>query len=235
MPESDTSSPLATAIHQLVQWVGNGRTLTTTGELRVVDGLELVQLLDTGDHPRGGPGLRRLSSTRNLPVLQSLLGLAVEAGLLRTQRGRLMQVKRHSQQAATPEGVRQLLVENAHRTASAVLTPDATRPGLGDAVLETLWAELSRNREGPLVVSEVTRTLWNVAAPDTPTTESGQIGSARADARTEFAEMVTLVLLDYAQLGLVAMDPEQTLVQLAPTGSREADERLVPASSPDRL
>ncbi|MGW6144442.1 hypothetical protein [Streptomyces sp. NPDC055140] len=234
MPEGDIS-PLATAIHQLVQWVGTGRTLTTIGELRVADGLELVHLLGTDDHPRGGAGLRRLSSTRNLPVLQSLLRLAVEAGLLRTQRGRLIQVQKHAQQAATAEGVRQLLVQNAHRTAPALLTPDSARPGLGDVVLAALWTELSRNRETSLVVSELASTLWNAAAPDTGIIEPAPISSTPADTRAQFAEMVTLVLLDYAELGLVAMDPEQTLAQLTPTGSHEADERPVPAGSPDNL
>lgn len=80
-------SPWATAIHQLVHWVGNGRTLTTTGQLRVADGLELVQLLGTGDDPHGGAGQRRLASSRDLPVLQSLLTGAVDAGLLRTPAG----------------------------------------------------------------------------------------------------------------------------------------------------
>ncbi|MFE7245966.1 hypothetical protein [Streptomyces sp. NPDC057580] len=232
MPEGDIS-PLATAIHQLVQWVGTGRSVTTTGELRVADGLELVQLLDTGDHPCGGAGLDRLSSARNLPVLQSLLSLAVEASLLRTQRGRLIQVKKHARQAVTVEGVRRLLVENAHRTAPATLAPDVGRSDFGDAVLAALWKELSRNRHASLVVSELTCTLWSAVVPDTGAIELAPISGVSADARAQFAEMVALVLMDYAQLGLVAMDPEQTLVQLTPIGSHEADERLVPAAGPD--
>lgn len=234
MPEGDIS-PLATAIHQLVQWVGNGRTLTTTGELRVADGLELVQLLDTGDDPCGGVGLRRLSSTRNLPVLRSLLNLAMEAGLLRTQRGRLIQVKKHAQQAATAEGVRRLLVENAHRTAPATLAPEAERPDLGHVVLAALWTELSRNRETPLMVPELVSVLWNAAAPDTGAIEPTPASSTHPDEQARFGEMVSLVLLDYAQLGLVAMNPEQTLVQLTPTGNQEADNRLVSAMGSDSL
>lgn len=224
MPESNIS-PLATAIHQLVQWVGNGRTLTTTGELRVADGLELVQLLDTGDHPCGSDHQRRLSSSRNLPVLQSLLRLAVAAGMLRTQRGRLIQVKKHAQRAATAEGVRQILVENAHRTAPAELTPDGDRPELGAAVLGTLWTELSRNPETPLVVSELTRTLWNMAAPDARAIEPAPTSSERDIARAEFAESVLWKLLDYSELGLMALDAEQTLVQLTPTGRHETSGR----------
>jgi hypothetical protein len=230
MPDSDIS-PLATAIHQLVQWVGNGRALTTKGELRVADGIELVHLLDTGDHPCGGVGLRRLSSTRNLPVLQSLLRLAVEAGLVRTQHGRLLQVKKHAQQASTAEGVRQLLVENVHRTAPQTLTPDAARPVLGVAALDALWTELSKKGETFLVIPELTDALWNAVAADTDVIELFPTSSLHDEAKAQFAEMATLVLLDYAQLGLIAMDPERTRVQLTPMGAREADERLTPAGA----
>jgi hypothetical protein len=223
-------SPWATAIHRLVQWVGNGRTLTATGELRVADGLELVQLLGTGDDPHGGAGQRRLSSSRNLPVLQGLLTGAVDAGLLRTQRGRLIPVKKYAQQAATAEGVRRLLVANAHHSAQAALAPEAAHPGLGRVRLAALWAELSRDRETFLAVSELAGMLWNATAPGTGTIEQTQDSGARADERSEFAEVVSWVLLDYAYLGLLAMNPGQTLVQLTPTGGREHDEHLAPAA-----
>ncbi|MFE7712942.1 hypothetical protein ACFU6I_46100 [Streptomyces sp. NPDC057486] len=93
---------------------------------------------------------------------------------------------------------------------------------------------MSRNRHASLVVSELTCTLWNAVVPDTGAIDLAPISSVSAEARAQFAEMVALVLMDYAQLGLVAMDPEQTLVQLTPIGSQEADERLVPAGGPDR-
>ncbi|MEU6293002.1 hypothetical protein K388_06714 [Streptomyces sp. KhCrAH-43] len=224
-------SPWATAIHQLVQWVGNGRTLTTTGQLRVADGLELVQLLGTGDDPHGGAGgQRRLSSSRNLPVLQGLLTGALEAGLLRTQRGRLIPVKKYAQQAATAEGVRRLLVANAHRSAQAALAPEAAPPDLGRVRLAALWAELARNRETPLVASELASMLWNTSAPGNGAIEQTQASGVRADERIEFDEVVSWVLLDYAHLGLVAMNADQTLVQLTPTGSREYDECLAPTA-----
>ncbi|MET7489814.1 hypothetical protein [Streptomyces sp. NPDC005538] len=91
---------------------------------------------------------------------------------------------------------------------------------------------MSRNRGTSLVVSELTCTLWNAAVPDIVAIDLAPSSSARADIRAHFAEMLALVLLDYAQLGLVAMDPEQTIVQLTLTGSHEADERLVPADGP---
>ncbi|MCZ1011894.1 hypothetical protein [Streptomyces lydicus] len=223
-------SPWATAIHRLVQWVGNGRTLTTTGQLRVADGLELVQLLGTGDDPHGGTGQRRLSSSCNLPVLQGLLTGAVDAGLLRTQRGRLIPVKKYAQQAATGEGVRRLLVANAHHSAQAALAPEAAHPGRGRVRLAALWAELSRDRERSLVVSELAGTLLNTTAPGTGAIEQTRDSGVRADERREFAEVVSWVLLDYAYLGLLAVNPDQTLVQLTPTGSREYDERLAPTA-----
>ncbi|MFG3156722.1 hypothetical protein ACGF7W_32315 [Streptomyces sp. NPDC048219] len=218
-------SPWATAIHRLVQWVGNGRTLTTTGQLRVADGLELVKLLGTGDDLHGGAGQRRLSSSRNLPGVQSLLTGAVDAGLLRTQRGRLIPVKKYARQAATAEGVRRLLVANAHHSAQAALAPEAEHPDLGRVRLAALWTELSRNRQTSLVVSELAGMLWNTTTPGTSAIEQTQGSGERADERIEFDEVVSWVLLDYAYLGLLAMNPDRTLVQLTPTGSREYDER----------
>jgi len=220
MSESDIS--LATAVHRLVQWVGDGRVLTSTGKLRVSDGQYLVDLLDTGDHPQGGVGLRRLSSTDNLPTLRYLLELTVEAGLLRIQRGRLHQVKKHAQQTATGEGVRQLLVENVHRTAPETLAPVFDRPDLGTAAFKALWAELAEAEETPLVISELTEVLWNAVADDPDLIELWPVGQ-QDEVKASFAVSTASVLLHYAQLGAVATNPERTIVQLTVGGAREAE------------
>lgn len=220
MSESDIS--LATAIHRLVEWVGDGRALTGTGKLRVSDGQYLVGLLDTGDHPQGGAGLRRLSSTDNLPTLRYLVELAIEAGLLRIQRGRLLQVKKHAQQAATAEGVRQLLVENVHRTAPETLAPVFDRPDLGGTAFKALWAELSEAEEAPLVISELAEVLWSAVAADPDLIELWPVGQ-QDEAKAQFVEMTASVLLDYAQLGVLALNSERTIVQLTAGGAHEAE------------
>ncbi|WP_246096332.1 hypothetical protein [Streptomyces botrytidirepellens] len=220
MSKSDIS--LATAVHRLVQWVGDGRALTSTGKLRVSDGQYLVSLLDTGDHPQGGAGLRRLSSTDNLPTLRYLLELTIEAGLLRIQRGRLLQVKKHAQQAATAEGVRQLLVENVHRTAPETLAPVFDRPDLGNAALKALWGELSEAEEAPLAISELAEVLWNAVAADPDVIELWPVGK-QDEAKAHFAELTASVLLEYAQLGALATNSELTIVQLTAGGAREVE------------
>jgi hypothetical protein len=219
---SDDDIPaVVTQVHQLVQWVGNGRSLTATGELRVADGLELVCLLGTGDHPRGGPDLRRLSSSRNLPNLQALLRLTVEAGLLRIQRGRLVQVRKHAQQAATPEGVRQLLVQNLHQTASTLLSSDPAPPESGHAALDALWTTLSEQTGTPVSVRELTDTLWGMIAASVDPADVYP-GTTPREMKAEFAEMVDIVLSDYAELQLLVIHPESTRVELTPLGRREA-------------
>ncbi len=70
-----------------------GRALTTKGNLRLADARHLVDALDTGDDPTMGGG-RTLQSAEDLPHLSRLVDVAVRAGALCRQRGRLLEVAR---------------------------------------------------------------------------------------------------------------------------------------------
>ena len=70
-----------------------GRPLTGKGNLRLADAWHLVAALDTGDDPELG-GHRKLQSAEDLPSLHRLVGLALEAGVVRRQQGKLVAVAR---------------------------------------------------------------------------------------------------------------------------------------------
>lgn len=70
-----------------------GRPLTGKGNLRLADARHLVAALETGDDPELG-GHRTLKSTEDLPSLSWLVGLALEVGVVRRQRGKLVAVAR---------------------------------------------------------------------------------------------------------------------------------------------
>lgn len=70
-----------------------GRPLTGKGNLRLADARHLVAALDTGDDPELG-GYRKLQSAEDLPSLSRLVRLAVDAGVVRRQQGKLVAVAR---------------------------------------------------------------------------------------------------------------------------------------------
>jgi hypothetical protein len=78
----------------LVDWVGHGRALTTTGNIKLGDARELVALLDTGDvfDPRVGDRVFRTRSSAELPGLTWLVELAREVRLVRVVKNRLVPV-----------------------------------------------------------------------------------------------------------------------------------------------
>jgi hypothetical protein len=70
-----------------------GRPLTDKGNLRLADARHLVDVLDTGDDPELG-GYRKLQSAEDLPSLSRLVRLALDAGVVRRNHGRLVAVAR---------------------------------------------------------------------------------------------------------------------------------------------
>jgi hypothetical protein len=70
-----------------------GRQLTGKGNLRLADARELVTTLETGDDPDFG-GRRTLTSAEDLPGLSWLFDLALQAGVVRRSKGRLLAVAR---------------------------------------------------------------------------------------------------------------------------------------------
>ena len=87
-------TPIVLRLRALVDWVGDGRALTTTGNIKLGDARELVTLLDTGDilDPRIGERVFRTKSSTELPGLTSLVELAKEVRLVRVVKNRLVRV-----------------------------------------------------------------------------------------------------------------------------------------------
>ena len=73
-----------------------GRKLTAKGNLQLADARHLVDALETGDRPKLG-GVGKLRSSDQLPELSRLVALALEAGVVRRHRGRLIAVARFAE------------------------------------------------------------------------------------------------------------------------------------------
>lgn len=87
-------TPIVLRLRALVGWVGDGRALTTTGNIKLGDARELVTLLDTGDilDPLIGERVSRTKSSTELPGLTSLVELAKAVRLVRVVKNRLVRV-----------------------------------------------------------------------------------------------------------------------------------------------
>ncbi len=87
-------SPVVVRLRALVDWVGDGRALTTTGKIKLGDARELVKLLDTGDtlDLRIGEHVSRTKSSAELPGLTRLLELAKKIRVVRVVKNRLVRV-----------------------------------------------------------------------------------------------------------------------------------------------
>lgn len=87
-------TPIVVRLRALVGWVGDGRALTATGNIKLGDARALVTLLDTGDilDPRIGERVYRTQSSTDLPGLTSVVELAKEVRLVRVVKNRLVRV-----------------------------------------------------------------------------------------------------------------------------------------------
>jgi hypothetical protein len=81
-------------LRTLADWVGDGRALTTNGNVKLGDARELVTLLDTGDtvDPMIGERVFRTTSSAELPGLNLLIELAKKIRLVRVVKNRLVRV-----------------------------------------------------------------------------------------------------------------------------------------------
>ncbi|MFB9925233.1 hypothetical protein ACFORO_02805 [Amycolatopsis halotolerans] len=91
-------TPVVARLRALVEWVGDGRALTSKGNLKLADARELVGLLGTGDRidPQIGDHTYRTQSSEDLPVLTGLVGLAKEIRVLRVVKGKLVRVAKNA-------------------------------------------------------------------------------------------------------------------------------------------
>jgi hypothetical protein len=81
-------------LRTLVDWVGTGRPLTATGQVKLADARELVPLLATGDviDPRIGARTFHTTSSAELDNLSLLIEWAKKARLVRVVKNRLVTV-----------------------------------------------------------------------------------------------------------------------------------------------
>ncbi len=95
--ESAAAAPALAQLRRLWEHcAAPGRQMTQKGNLRLADARHLVELLETGDIPdvEDGDYRRTLRSADELPQLSWLVAVALEAGVLRRYRGRLVAVAR---------------------------------------------------------------------------------------------------------------------------------------------
>lgn len=87
-------APVVARLRALVDWIGDGRALTTTGNIKLADARELVRLLDTGDtiDPQIGDQVFRTQSSAELPALTTLVELAKKIRLVRVVKNRLVRI-----------------------------------------------------------------------------------------------------------------------------------------------
>ncbi|WP_211226853.1 hypothetical protein [Amycolatopsis benzoatilytica] len=85
-------------LRALVEWVGDGRALTATGNLKLADARALVELLDTGDEfdREVGGEIYRTRSSEELTVLSSLIELAKTIRVVRVVKGKLVRVAKNA-------------------------------------------------------------------------------------------------------------------------------------------
>jgi hypothetical protein len=156
-PESELAdaaenSSLVIKLRKFDEWVGDGRTLTGTGTLKLADARELVSLLDTGDElDRAGSSVR---SSADLPHLAVLFEVAKRARIVRVVKGKLVRVAK-----AAP------VLKNALALWTAAF--DAV-PGPGLLVKQGGWgpgyAELLDSRLD-IVLPDVLNTLYGMPEP----------------------------------------------------------------------
>ena len=96
---SAAQSPLLAQARQLVDFVGDGRKLTQTGNVTLADARHLVSLLNTGDRVDETIGQRtfKTHSANDLPQLSFIVGVTTAARFVRAVNGKLVSTKAGAQ------------------------------------------------------------------------------------------------------------------------------------------
>jgi hypothetical protein len=232
-------------LRALVGWVGEGRALTRTGNIKLGDARELVALLDTGDalDPRIGEQVFRTKSSTELPSLSRIIELAKKIRLVRVVKNRLVRVAK-----AAP-----LLRDGlALWTAAfdALPTLDLrVRPTSGAAehtrmladIIDEVLPDVLNTVYGlpePIPVIRLAESVWSactnafyVDALD-PATATRWRDGVGADLRRLFGE-----LAEFGAVELTVAQPDPVYrADLAPDGELEPDEPApLPPDARDRL
>ncbi|WP_410641176.1 hypothetical protein [Amycolatopsis sp. lyj-346] len=156
LADAAEASPIVAQLRKLVDWVGDGRALTSTGNLKLADARELVSLLDTGDTLDRdlGDKVESVRSSADLPHLAIVFELAKRTRIVRVVKGKLVRVAK-----AAP------LLKNALALWTAAF--DAL-PGPGLLVKETGWAPsyvLLLDQNLDIVLPDVLNTIYGMPEP----------------------------------------------------------------------
>lgn len=156
LADAAEASPIVTQLRKLVDWVGDGRALTSTGNLKLADARDLVSVLGTGDVLEwdGGDKTYPVRSSADLPHLAIVFELAKRTRVVRVVKGKLVRVAK----AAS-------LVKNALELWAAAF--DAL-PSRGLLVKQSGWAPgyaqlLDENLD--IVLPDVLNTIYGMPEP----------------------------------------------------------------------
>ncbi|MFF1608908.1 hypothetical protein ACFVYA_14115 [Amycolatopsis sp. NPDC058278] len=156
LADAAEASLIVTQLRKLVDWVGDGRALTSTGNLKLADASDLVSLLGTGDVLEwdGGDKVYPVRSSADLPHLAIVFELAKRTRVVRVVKGKLVRVAK-----AAP------LVKNALELWAAAF--DAL-PSRGLLVKQSGWAPgyaqlLDENLD--IVLPDVLNSIYGMPEP----------------------------------------------------------------------
>jgi hypothetical protein len=92
---SAEAAPILKLLDRFAEYIGEGRNLTQTGNLKLADAGELVRILETGEHLETRIGSRtfRTQSAADLRILDLVFKWAKRARAVRVARGRLYATK----------------------------------------------------------------------------------------------------------------------------------------------
>lgn len=211
---SAASAPALVAMRTLAEYcAAPGRALTTKGNLRLADARHLVEVMQTGDDPTLG-GRRALTSAQDLPGLDWMVELAIGAGVVRRQRGKLVGVAKFA-------GLDDV-------TAHAKLARTAIDGGLArrphpyfpvvdqiDAVIEaSVFAHLAGMLAGELDLDDLAEAVGEVVEDEFPGLPGMFIGPIPARLRSELDRLATL--------GVVELRDEETVECATCSGTHPA-------------
>lgn len=214
-------APLYHRLVAFVDWVGDGRGLTTRGNLALADARQLVTLLGTDDpldHRVGNKVLTTRSSTE-LPGVDLMLRWAGSSGFVKVRHGRVQQSRRAAQLTGDPlaawerafAGLLDLgILQHAYRHARWLVPPWAA--DLDEAV-EALLVLLYAACE-PQPIDELAEFAWDVVEQaweldDLPRDQYERWRrSAARDVRTALARFAELGAVEVLKVGTASAAAE---------------------------
>ncbi len=210
------AATMAGRVTSLTRWTGSGRRLTQTGRLTMADARELVSLLDTGDEvdPVIGGRTFRTRSSEDLGELAIVLAWAKAAGFVRTQRGRLVPVKKNAALLDRPVDVWCALFESFARLGEAIYPSDwfvsLFSVAFADGVA-WLFASLARSG-GSMTLADAGDDAWRTLSPRFRLDDLTDAQRSRLREQTERDMSQAVDLL----VALGALRPDATVVSLTP-------------------